>query len=354
VIPLLNAPATAVNVAKAQAAMPGINIPAFFQAAAALSTTATIAQGLTAFPQYSGVNDTFGANSENVSYNSLQITLLQRTAHGLSFNVNYTFSKNIGDDGTFRSGFNIPSAAISGGGQNWHEDRIDRSVTTISTPESVHAYGVYKLPFGKGGFGANSFLVRTFAGGWSLSTIYTYSSGTPVVVTSSLCSGTTYPGQGQCMPDLNIASPDYLSHNGRINGSYGTSGTTACNIGIGPGCKAVQYFDAGGFSAPANISAAPTPTTQQQYLIGNAPRTRPLNLWNPGTQNDDVSIRRSFPLPKDFGSFVFEADCTNVWNKVTMSNPSASWAPGSTTFGQITSIGGNTPRDWQFAGHINF
>ncbi len=36
--------------------------------------------------------------------------------HGLNFNVNYTFAKNIGDDGTFRSGFAVPAAALSGGG----------------------------------------------------------------------------------------------------------------------------------------------------------------------------------------------------------------------------------------------
>jgi hypothetical protein len=310
---------------------------------------------LTAFPQYSGVNDTYGANSENASYNSLQITLLQRTSHGLSFNINYTYSKNIADDGTFRSGFNIPAAALSGGGQNWHQDRIDRSIATIDTPELVHAYFVYKLPFGTGKLGGNSFAVRNLAGGWQLSGIYTYTSGTPVVVTSSLCSSTTYPGQGQCQPDLNAASPDYISHNARIHGSYGTgpSGTTACNIGVGPGCTAISYIDNTAFTAPANISTAPTPATQQQYLIGNSPRTRPLNLWNPGTENMDASVRRSFKLPKEFGTFVFEADCTNVWNKTTIGNPSAGWSTGSATFGQITSASA-TPRDWQFAGHLNF
>ena len=74
-------------------------------------------------------------------------------AHGLSFNINYTYSKNIGDDGTFRSGFDIPAAALSGGGQNWHQDRIERSWTTISAPQILHAFGVYQLPFGKGHIG---------------------------------------------------------------------------------------------------------------------------------------------------------------------------------------------------------
>ena len=141
---------------------PGVTIPAFFQAAAAgNSTTATIQHRsrLVAYPQYCGVSDTWG-NVGNFSYNSLQITLLQRLTHGLTFNVNYTYSKNIGDDGTFRSGFDIPAAAISGGGQNWKQDRIERSWTAVSAPQSLHAFGVYQLPFGKGHIGGNSMLVR--------------------------------------------------------------------------------------------------------------------------------------------------------------------------------------------------
>jgi hypothetical protein len=359
-LPILTAPATAVNVAKAKAVMPSINIPAFFQAAAAVNASATITQGLVAFPQYSGVTDLWGENSENASYNSLQITLLQRTTHGLNFNVNYTYARNLGDDGTFRSGFNIPGAALSNGAggpsnENWHQDRIERSLTTIDTPDTLHAYGVWQLPFGKGHIGNDSFWARTLAGGWQLSGIYTYASGTPVAVISTNCTTNTFPGQGQCMPDLNLASPDYTKDNARINGSYGSGphGFTTCNLGIGSGCKPIQYIDSGAFTNPGNISGAPSPSTQQQYLIGDSPRTRPLNLWNPGTQDLDASLRRSFPLPREFGTFVFEADCTNVWNKVTMGSPSPSWPGSNGSFGAITSAS-TTPRDWQFAGHFNF
>jgi hypothetical protein len=358
--PILIAAATPANVAKAQSVMPSINIPAFLQNAAAsapTSSTVTIAQGLIAFPQYSGVTDTWGENVGNFSYNSWQITLIQRTSKGLSFNFNYSYSKNIGDDGSFRSGFYIPAAALSSNGasgvnnQNWPQDRIDRSITTIDNPQLIHAFGVWELPFGKGHIGGDSFLVRSLAGGWQLSGIYTYSSGTPMVVTSSLCSSTTYPGQGQCQPDLNGASNDVTSMNARIHGSYGSgpNGFNACNIGLVSGCTAISYVDVNAFRAPAQIS----PTSTNQYLIGTSPRTRPLNLWNPGTQNLDASLHRSFPLPKDFGTIMLQADCTNVWNKVTFGGPSGGWSTGSATFGQVTSASA-TPRDWQFAAHIIF
>ncbi len=351
-VPILNAPATPANVLKAQTAMPGLNIPAFFQAAAQNSkgTLATVAQGLTAFPQYSSVADTYGAYTANFNYSSFQLMLQQRLSHGLTFNVNYTYSKNVGDDGPFRTGFDIPAAAISGGGHAWHQNRIDRSFTTINQPQTVNAYGVYHLPFGNGA----SMLRRALLGGWMVSGIYTYRSGTPVLVTwGGTCTtanngSATSPLQGQCMPDLAGLS------NARKNGSYGTSsaGTTACNIGIpqiGGSCPAVPYFDVNAFKTPTNVSTVST----AQYLIGNAPRTRALNLNNPGSQNIDAAVKRSFPLPREM-SFTFEADCSNVWNKVTFSSPSGAWTPGSTTFGTIGGSIANSPRAWQFAGRLSF
>ena len=329
------------------ATLAGINIPTFYQTAAAAnpnSSTLTVAQGLTAFPQYSGVTDLWGANTANLTYHSLQIVLLQRVSHGLTFNINYTYSKNIGDDGTFRSGFAIPAAAISGNGQSWKQDRIDRSWTTVSAPQVLHAFGVYDLPFGKGKLGNSSALVRSLASGWQLSGIYTYGSGTPVAVISNLCTATTFPLQGQCMPDVALGATD-----ARINGSYGSgpNGTTACNLGIGSGCAAIPYIASSSFAAPASYTTAGT----KQYLIGNAPRTSALGLRNPGNQNLDTALHRTFALPHDFGSFIFEVDCLNTWNKVAFSGPNATY--GTASFGTITSIA-NSPRDFQFAGHFNF
>jgi hypothetical protein len=76
-------------------------------------------------------------------------------------------------------------------------------------------------------------------------------------------------------------------------------------------------------------------------------------LRAPGNQNLDSALRKSFNLPKDIGTFVFEVDCINVWNKVTFSSPAATF--GAANFGQIGGVSG-TPgsRDFQFAGHLNF
>jgi hypothetical protein len=358
--PLLDAPATTANVAIAQAAMPSIPSRAFFTATAnaiGVSSTATIAQMLTAFPQYSGVSDYWG-NVGNFSYHALQVTLNQRMYKGLTFNVNYTFSKNIGDDGTFRSGFDVQQAAVSRGTKAWHQDRMDRSWTAVSIPHRINAFGVYELPFGRGHIGSNSMLVRALAGGWQFSGIYTFSTGTPIAVTNGTpcTTGTgtsaTAPGQGQCMTDLN---PAFTAANARINGKYGTgpNGKTACNLGtgaIGQTCTTVKYIDKTAFLNPTSVSTASTAV----YLLGNAPRTAALHLRGPISWNIDTGLRRTFPIHAGV-SFQIEANALNTLNHTNFGGPSGAWTGTTTTFGQVTGVTGSAPsRDFQFAGHLKF
>lgn len=360
--PILTAAATAANAAIVSTYFPQAPVPAFFTAAGAINTSATIAQMLTAFPQYSSVSDTWG-NVGNFTYHALQVTLNQRMHKGLTYNINYTFSKNLGDDGTFRSGFDLPSTAISGGSRTYKQNRIDRSWTTLSMPHIIHAYGVYQLPFGKDKIGSNSMLVRTLAGGWQFSGIYTFSSGSPLAVTMS---NNGAQGAGQAMPDLNSSFHGPL----HINGKWGSGpkGYNTCNLGINAagqtGCTKIQYLDQTAFTNPADVSPFDSTYNNKlaQYLIGNAPRTLAYKVRNPYTWDVDAGLRRSIPLSHGT-EFVFEADVTNVWNHVTFGSPSGSWSetlnsttntityPG--TFGTIGSASG-TPRDWQFAGHIKF
>jgi hypothetical protein len=349
--PILTAAATPQNAAIVASYFGNAPIPGFFTAAGAINTSATIAQMLTHFPQYSGVTDTWG-NVGNFSYQSLQVTLNQRMHKGLTYNINYTWSKNVGDDGVFRTGFDLPAGAISHGTVGFKQNRIDRSWTNISVPHNIHAYGVYQLPFGKNQIGGNSRAVRWLADAWQFSGIYTFASGTPMAITMSGLTTTAsgnFPLQGQQMPDIN---PSFTGA-ARINSKFGSgpNGKTACNLGIGTNCTAVKYIDPNAFSTPQNIS---TVSNLPQYLIGNAGRTAAYGIRNPYYWNVDAGLRRTFPLHENI-AFIFEADAINVWNHATFANPNSTWSPTSTAFGTISGMASNyNPRDWQFAGHITF
>ncbi|HEY4355643.1 MAG TPA: carboxypeptidase regulatory-like domain-containing protein [Acidobacteriaceae bacterium] len=325
--PLLGAKATPANVAIAMANLTGYKLP--YASISASNTNATIAQTLLAFPQYSGVTDTWG-NSANISYHSMQVSLSQRPVHGLSYTLNYTWSKNMGDEGTYRSGYDLPSGSVSGTSASFHQNRIDRSLTITDIPHNVAAYGVWQLPFGKG---ASNRAVRMVASGWQFSGLYKFNSGVPLVITYGGC---TTPNSGACEVDYN---PNF---NGivRKNGGMRKTG--------------VQYIDPNAFKAPDTYA---NPALTSVYnKIGNVARTAPYGLRAPYYWDIDASVRRSFSVWREM-KFIAEFDCLNVANHPTLTGLTAAWgAPGSTAgnaFGTLTGAQANA-RDFQFAGRFNF
>lgn len=356
---LLTLAATPANIAAAQAIIPGCCTAPYagFTAAAqtsAGSTIATVGQALKWMPQYSGVTDTWGSYSANAAYNSFQFSFEIRPTHGLNLNINYTFSKEIDDAGTQRSGFAIPGSALLTG-QSFAENRIDRGLSVLDIPENLSIYGVYKLPFGKGHLGGDNFLVRALAGGWELSGIGTYTAGLPLFFTSSACTSTTEPGQGQCMPDLN---PNFTGHNIRTNGKWG-QGVTALTLG------SVSYLNGyisntnpgnGVGNVPCSTSTGPF-CNSGKYMIGDAPRT-PFDVRGPSNGRITAGLRRTFPLTHGV-AFVFGVDCQNVLNSVTFGGGGGGTATSigqnvnSSTFGTLTTASSDS-RDFQFSGRISF
>lgn len=306
---------------EAQAIVPGMNIPYSNFG----GSHATIEAMLQPFPQYSGITDTWG-NISNANYNSLQLTLSQRPSHGLSYTVNYTYSKEIDDAGTFRSGYAIPASAIASG-QAWKIDRIERGLGVGEQPQLLNFFGVYDLPFGQGHIGNNNTVVRWLAGGWALSWIAEYYSGTPLTITASGC---TAVGQSQCMPNYNTG----FSGPVRINGGWG-HGVNHANAG------SIHFVDPNAFSVPNSTTS---------YQVGDAARTAPYHLFGPGGYDVDAGLSRTFPITHGT-SFVFKAEAFNVTNTVVFSGINTT--VGSSNFGTVSSQS-NTSRDWQFSGRVNF
>jgi hypothetical protein len=338
---ILNAPATAANIAIAQKADPSIVVPyQGYAQAGAISTTPTIGRMLRPYPQYSSPPSPTWDNIANISYNSLQVTLNQREWKGLSYTLNYTYSRNVGDDGTSRSAYPVPALASSNGVALPGNNRPDRGLTTTDTPQNLNLYGLSKLPFGRGHIGGDNFWVRTLAGGWALSGIFTYRSGAPLLVIGSGC---TTPSAGTCMPDVN---PDF---NGSVrkNGSFG-KGITAAHL------NAIQYLDPNAFRLPQAFALPAGASSKAVAItkIGDAGRSAVMGLRNPGKYNIDMSLRRSFNITPERVKFIFQVDCTDVTNKVTFGGIDTTWSPNSSSFGQVTSASGN--RDFQLAGRVTF
>ncbi len=352
----LSQKATPANIAAAQAAT-GMTLPSYpwYQAAASASNSAasnaTIGHMLTWMPQYSGTTDTWG-DVANSNYHALQISLNKRVSDGLSFTVNYTFSKNMDDAGTARSGYAIPASATANG-RAWAPDRIDYSLSVNDQKHNLEVFGVYALPFGKGGYGADHVLVRALAGGWKLSGISSYWSGLPLTITAS-CSGYQNYGQGTCMPDVN---PNF-SGPVRINGGWG-KGVTAATLGTrsyltGYISNATPGNGVGGVACASSTGPF---CNSNNFMIGNSARTAPYNLFGPGEFRLNMALRRTFPIKGDRTHFIFGVDCANVTNSVTFGNNAQNNQIGtnvnSASFGTVGFASADS-RAFQFSGRLEF
>ena len=349
----LTARATAANIAAAQTAS-GLTLPipyAGYTAAAALNSNATIAHMLTWMPQYAGTSDPWG-NIANGNYNAFQLSIAKRAAKGLTLNINYTYSRNIDDAGTARSGYAIPaSATISG--RAWPQNRIDRSLSINNIPQNLSIFGVYQSPFGKNKIGGSHFLVRALLGGWQTGHIFQYSAGIPLAITATCNASTQNVGQGTCMPDIN---PNF-SGSVRKNGGWG-NGVTAATLGT------LSYLNGALTGTPgAGAGGGACATTSGPfcdsglYKIGNAPRIAAYGLRGPGQYRLTSNLRRTFDITER-AKFIFGVDCQNVTNSVNFGSNAGNSQIGlnadtTSTFGTLNFASGD-PRAFQFSGRLTF
>jgi hypothetical protein len=355
----LTSKATQGNINTAQAAT-GLTLPIPYSgyiAAAAVNSNATIAHMLTWMPQFNGTTDTWG-NIANANYNAFQLSVSHRPSHGLTLNINYTYSKSIDDAGTARSGWAIPASA-NAAGHAWAQNRIDRSLSLNSQPQNLSIYGVYSLPFGKGKIGGEHFIVRALLGGWDFSNIFQYSSGIPLAIVAT-CSGTQNVGQGQCMPDANPG----FNGNPRTGGGWG-DGVTAATLGsksylVGAVPNGASGAGAGSTATtvvPCNSSAGPY-CNSGDYKIGDLTRIAPNGLRGPSVYRLTSALRRTFDITER-AKFVFGVDCQNVTNTVTFGNNAANNTIGAninntgTTFGTLNFASADA-RAFQFSGRFTF
>jgi hypothetical protein len=298
--PLLGQTLSAATLAQAQAVFPNIAIP--FP-----NFTGTIAQALKPYPQYSGISDPW-ADLGNSTYNALQVTLDRRFAHGLTFTVNYTFSKELDDLVTARNPFN---------------DSLEKGPGTIDHPDVATATFVYQLPFGAGHtLNSGSRVLSGVISHWQFSGIFFYTSGAPLTIGGTCTSGGIL---GTCYPSYNpsFSGPIW------INGAFGSGGATVTST---------PYINKAAFVDPA------------AYTVGNIARSAPFSLFAPHNADVDISVRREFVIRERI-RLAFQADAFNINNAVHFGAPGVNIDAAS--FGTFSSMA-NQPRKLQFSARLSF
>ncbi|QOY89536.1 TonB-dependent receptor [Paludibaculum fermentans] len=118
------------------------------------------------------------ANASNSTYNAAQVDVRRRISRGLQVQGNYTFSKVMSD--------------TTGDGQTRFESYLDenngkleRARAPFDITHVIKGNFYYELPYGAGKTFSGSHMMNQIFGGWSLSGIMTYQSGTPFSIFSN-------------------------------------------------------------------------------------------------------------------------------------------------------------------------
>ncbi|MBC8166927.1 MAG: TonB-dependent receptor, partial [Bryobacteraceae bacterium] len=137
----------------------------------------SLAQSLRPFPQYGGIGTVNSANVGNSSYHSLQVKLDKRLSNGFFFLSSYTWGKSLTDASSALSGFFSTSA------RDHYNRSLEKALSVFDVPHRLVGAFTYELPIGPGKpIGNVNGAVGKVIGGWQLTGVLSYQSGTPIGV----------------------------------------------------------------------------------------------------------------------------------------------------------------------------
>ncbi len=233
------------------------------------------------------------------SYNSLQVSVERRFAHGLQFSGAYTWSKSLDEASSFEGILNpLPGAH-------------NRALSLFDARHRFVISYYWEVPARK-----YSGFTGKLLDNWGVSGITTYQTGFPIRITSSSdlelmnSASFEFPGEPNQIAPFTWQRP-------QSNGNY--------------------YFNNSTIFSNNGINGT----------VGNAPRTI---CCGPGISETDFSAIKNIAV-NERTHFEFRAELFNVFNHTQFYNPDGNITDGS-QFGQVTQV--KDPRLAQFALKLYF
>jgi hypothetical protein len=245
-------------------------------------------------------------------YEALELTLSQKSFHGLDLQANYTWSKcldnSLGYFGSYGDEEGIGEQQNEAGGnffQNSYDEKDDYGRCSIDAKSAFNAYALYNLPFGKGKEFANNVpkAVDEVIGGWNISVDTTFRSGFAV---------TPYAGEWFGSFNANSASA--------LTGSWGPNAFSYvpradCVAGQSPNQK-MTFAQIGSSVGMTNLNPAAV-ADQANYHFGNC---QVGYLRGPSLKTADMNLNKKFPIAGSV-NMVFMAQFMNLTNTPIFSIP---------------------------------
>ncbi|HYK89418.1 MAG TPA: carboxypeptidase regulatory-like domain-containing protein [Acidobacteriota bacterium] len=239
----------------------------------------TVAQALLPYPQYCGKILGMNENAGSSIYHSFQAKVERRFSRGLFFLVSYTNSKLISDaaDNTQKD---IATWSGASGIISPYERQRNRSISPEDVPQVFSLAASYELPIGTGKrWMSGNKVANAIFGGFTFSTVFRASRGTPFVFRSGYCNIPGQFGMG-CIPGI-LKNPMLQDP-----GSWDVS---------------KPLFDRSAFE----------PVDSFNYYQGNGPRV--ANYREQGYHNQDFAIVKNLHFRENI-SLQLRAEMFNVWN----------------------------------------
>ena len=299
------------------------------------STTMASSQPLSArpFPNFYAI--TARSTAAQADYHSGQVELSHRLTNGLSFDTAYTFAKNLADNQGSNGAFSGSSFVDEQGGYNptdSYNQSEDYGNVSGTRRHRWLTTSIYELPVGRGKrYGGNMNRLADIAvGGWQVSNIFLYQSGT----------------------FLTAALPYYdIDPSGTGSGPVGGASQRPDRVGNGNSGprNRNQFFNVNAFACPGQTgyaSLAPDATTGVtpcdvgvgSLPIGRFGTERNGDLTGPGSVSLSSGVSKSITLIEGV-RLRGEATFTNVLNHTNLADPVTDISQSN--FGQITQSRGS-------------
>ncbi|HKW17278.1 MAG TPA: TonB-dependent receptor [Terriglobales bacterium] len=251
-----------------------------------------------------------------MTYNAGQLTLRQRTHHGLEYTLNYTYSKSLTDSS---GNYSVSNTSFNGlSVQNGYDLNADYGPSAMDIRHNLNFVGVYELPFGRGrtyGSNVNGFLDGVL-GGWKFATSAILYSGFPVTIFGPNNSNTNNGGWG--LSRANQYRP-MIIRNRSIDNWWGTDASAQPCV---PNAQNPTGAD-NGVCAYGVASL---------FAFGTAHNSTERA---PGYRQVDMSLFKDFHTWHE-QVVGFRADFFNIFNIASYGNPDNSITDSN--FGQISNV----------------